>query len=676
MTTYQIHPRIGVARLGNSTTDFYLAPDEIGGLPLQCDDHGNATGEAVTEFKDSLGAIKRQAARFRIFAVDGDESREVVLGDDVASIEWTVHIANKKPVWYTFSELQGNPLYGEGNSYENQHVPVNNPQVTDAAERQTYIIDPGPRSISQPGGLAVFDRYDTPEEYPHTSFPSPDNGGQQIDVLGELRMDEQGRLIALGGYGKVTGSAQIDSFRGAANYWDDIADGYVVATLTLADGSTHEVDAAWLIVGSPKYVPEIVNVVTLADTAEDVAIRYMGSRPDIYDAANNTADAFRVDDGYTPLSGYNPDYRVNFDRDVKPVMDRLSRYKWVAHVPTMDEFSRPWFDPRDNSQAAEADRRKWFSYFRQPLLPEDYADHYASQVNGPAQLFAEDGIPLMPVNSGDNSVTNDGPIDKFMTLTPTLYFYLLQWADGKFDMDAPAALPETDRLDRVDIGNCVGAPFSPGIEITWNMRCPAVYANPMQIRLAHAQYASSAGGGLGPASGYAGMAEHYAINGLSTTANETEFGAQGCEPGDLTKRMAIPWMADFHECTVQTPNITNIHINQMSDGSGIEVPPAFYVYWWPPQSPFNIITGTLNPQDQVLDAAVSGIDGQPIIPAGQNVEYQRGIDSAASMIANWATLGFIVNRGNDDVPYMVESERGFAQLAQYALNTGTLGNAS
>jgi L-lysine 6-oxidase len=88
------------------------------------------------------------------------------------------------------------------------------------------------------------------------------------------------------------------------------------------------------------------------------------------------------------------------------------------------------------------------------------------------------------------------------------------------------------------------------------------------------------------------------------------------------------------------------------------------VYWWPPQSPFNVMTDTTSPSDQVLDAFVSDIDGQTIVPKGQNVEYQRGITSAASMIKSWFMLGFLINRGTAEVPYIVETERNFDQLAQ------------
>ena len=66
--TYEIHPRIGVARVGNSPKEFYLGPERTGGLPIACDAHGNELpGVAVTRFKDRTNAIKRQAARFRIF---------------------------------------------------------------------------------------------------------------------------------------------------------------------------------------------------------------------------------------------------------------------------------------------------------------------------------------------------------------------------------------------------------------------------------------------------------------------------------------------------------------------------------------------------------------------------------------------------------------------------------
>jgi L-lysine 6-oxidase len=70
---YVIAPSIGVARIGNSKTGFYVEPEAIGGLPLACDQQGNVQPGPlfVTKFKDEHGAVKRQAARFRLFRVGG-----------------------------------------------------------------------------------------------------------------------------------------------------------------------------------------------------------------------------------------------------------------------------------------------------------------------------------------------------------------------------------------------------------------------------------------------------------------------------------------------------------------------------------------------------------------------------------------------------------------------------
>ena len=276
----------------------------------------------------------------------------------------------------------------------------------------------------------------------------------------------------------------------------------------------------------------------------------------------------------------------------------------------------------------------------------------------------------MPLNSGDNSVTNQ-LIYKFLTLTPTQYFFLHQWAVGKFDPgDAPADNhADVIELDRQVLGNLVGGPFSPGIETTWIVRSPELYSAPFTIDIAHWKGSN------------AELAAFYQHNGLSLTSDPQN--GDGTEPGDLTKRMAIPWQADFFDCTVQTPNITNPAVNQSPADDGIQIPPAFYVYWWPPQSPMHVIAGDLTPGHQVLDGYVAAQPGQlsgangitiniqsqngfAITAAGQPVAYARGINSFNQMTAAWADLGFIVNQGPQDYPYFVECERNTTALAQGA----------
>jgi L-lysine 6-oxidase len=65
--TYEIHPKLGVARVGNSPMGFCIGPEQTGGLPIACDANGNAkiqNGKVShpQKFKDDAGAILRQAA--------------------------------------------------------------------------------------------------------------------------------------------------------------------------------------------------------------------------------------------------------------------------------------------------------------------------------------------------------------------------------------------------------------------------------------------------------------------------------------------------------------------------------------------------------------------------------------------------------------------------------------
>src|SRR5205085_4929969 len=70
-TAFRIHPAIGIARLGNSPTSFYIAPEAAGLLPIECDQNGNPAVKdgkeaRATSFKEN-GQIRRQAARFQVF---------------------------------------------------------------------------------------------------------------------------------------------------------------------------------------------------------------------------------------------------------------------------------------------------------------------------------------------------------------------------------------------------------------------------------------------------------------------------------------------------------------------------------------------------------------------------------------------------------------------------------
>lgn len=624
---YAIGPSIGNARLGNSPDGFYLEPDKVGGLPIACDSQGNTTIQSgvpvkVRQFKDALGRVMRQGAYFRVFEIlDDNSSRELTLDSpDVASISWTVHLANKKACWYQFSGLEGNLLYGESNSYTAKGVALRNPDVKDTDKRRELIIDPGPRSVSGRRQHAAINKQSS-GGYKFASWPKSALYGELIDSLGDALTDDAGRLIVLGGYGKSGGDTSITSFAGANSWHDDISDGPVACTVQLKNGQTLELQA-WCLVGSPKFAPEVENIVSLDDTMFDVAVRCLNAFPAIF--ANGT---------------FNASYAPNFERDILPILQRPGGYRWVANTPSMNSLSPPPFDPKDKSEATQGLRNAYLALFRIPS-PENSIGPDANT------LFTSHGFPMMPLNSGSNSVFNQKDlIDKFLTLTETQYFFLKQWAAGHFDTTPSPRTDIVTALTEASMGNCVGGPFCPGIEVTWSTRNPNIYAAARQIRQRHPM-------------------SYYDANGLNPDEDETA-APLGCEPGDLTKRMAIPWQADFFQCSIQYINFTDPAVNK---GDGIPTPPTYYAYWWPPQSPWQVITGDL------------GIDAQAQAgtPAGFQVMFTRGINTFSQMIDYWHYMGFLVNQNTapygKDFPYIVEQERNHAAFVAAAVAVGDASN--
>src|SRR5262245_49768512 len=157
--TIKVFPSIGIARLGNSPSEFFIGPE----LP------GDRTPPAGG-YKDARCGIKRQAARFRLFGYDaGVLVQEITAAD--ADITWTTELANTKSEWKQFGGVEFPNL-----------VPRNN-TVTD---RSTLRITPGSRTLNAPNQQAAF------------------NTGKFLGAtvpLGEMRTDADGRLLILGGHG-------------------------------------------------------------------------------------------------------------------------------------------------------------------------------------------------------------------------------------------------------------------------------------------------------------------------------------------------------------------------------------------------------------------------------------------------------------------------------------------
>ncbi|MGH9931318.1 MAG: LodA/GoxA family CTQ-dependent oxidase [Pyrinomonadaceae bacterium] len=235
--TIEIHPSIGVARLGNSPNEFFIGPEKPG-------EQSPPTGG----YKDAEGRIKRQAARFRVFGYDAQGKLVKEITSDDASITWTARLANKKAEWKQFDGLNPNALR-------------RNLSVQD---RKTLIIDPGARTLSGPGQKTAFDT---------GKFMG------KIVPLGEISTDAQGHLILLGGFGQSASptNAELTTFANNDGWYDDVSDGPVSAAIVLNGGvQTIQAAGAWAIVGPPDFAPALDSVITLYDVLLQVAVDKLG----------------------------------------------------------------------------------------------------------------------------------------------------------------------------------------------------------------------------------------------------------------------------------------------------------------------------------------------------------------------------------------------------------------
>ena len=148
-----------------------------------------------------------------------------------------MHLANKKGSWYKFVSRY------EWAAEENHPLRNASRDASDDPDTRTaLIIDPGPVTISgvnQSQKLPDAHFLDTPV------------------ALGELRTDDHGRLVVLGGAGcSAANDPQnlIHHFANNDGWHDDTADGVVQAHIVVADDTTVDADPAWVIVAPPKYV--------------------------------------------------------------------------------------------------------------------------------------------------------------------------------------------------------------------------------------------------------------------------------------------------------------------------------------------------------------------------------------------------------------------------------------
>jgi hypothetical protein len=423
--TYEIHPSIGVARVGNSEDPqgFFIAPDE----------------PPPDSFRDASAnqALKRQAARFRLFECERDATGRLVSAKELTGqsgviVQWSVNLVNRKGAAPNF--------LGSGNR---------NDATGDDVKDKALIIAPRKQSRKGAKQKAV-------------SF-----NGEFMKVpvhLGDIWTDDAGRLLVAGGRGqssfvkspgKPQSGQEPTSFADNDSWFDDTSDGPVRAAVTLADGTVikeKDVKPAWVIVGPPDFAPPVYNFITLYDVAYQVG----------------------VEQGWLAVP-VNP----SFTAHVYPILSRAVGYQWV------NQTARLGHGP-DGGGNFDAD----WAALADPAGPATVRQAILKRLRNPK--------PPLPLSTGSSMPRLHDETNSSEVLPPTVtqYAILEKWVAGTFekDWDATATDVEARRavllkekspetLDRLALEACSGGAFFPGIEAGSIMKRAAIYAEPFRLKV-------------------------------------------------------------------------------------------------------------------------------------------------------------------------------------------------
>jgi len=480
----EIHPAIGIARVGNAPEEYYVGPEVV-----------NPPAHDPAFFRDHTGKLKREAAKFRVYGYNAAGEAVAELTADNAEVHWQVHVANQKACWYQFHVALDSPPALTTVAASQRAPSLRNAGVMD---RSHLLIDPGPRDIA--GRSERGDRY---------RFDTGTFMGAAV-YLGELRTDEKGRLIFLGGRGH---SASFDGrvatdFANNDGWHDDTSDGPVTARVRVG-GREIPVEPAWVVTAPPNYGPQQKSVRTLYDLMTDVAIRAgMLERPST----------------------------VLFGRDIQPIFERLTDLQWVNAgfaagfgYGTCHDFRR--------ESALETLRS-----------PDPDQKEIRQQLANAFRVFARDSWAPMPWPWIYGDAMNVPPAhlpEQHAALTDTQLDMLQQWAAGDFDpgvdpigqagrLEDLAVALQPHSLDRAAMEFCLADAFHPGCEMTWPMRHASMYQAPYRIR----------GGGHVPPKGR----PVYGSKLAPEVAVGTDGPLYGQAPGSITRWMAVPWQTDTASC--------------------------------------------------------------------------------------------------------------------------------
>lgn len=574
----RVYPPLGLARVGNAKgeRDYIVGPEVIGGPPTLPD---SSPALYVDHFRTTDGSIKRQAARFRVYAHFEDGSVDEVTADD-ARIVWHVAVANLKAGWYDFNQAMDLP---DGLSQpalrRNRDLPL-------PVDRSILDITPTP--------LSIEGRNAAPVVFNDGTF------WRKIVPLGELRTDEKGRLLFLGGHGVAApfrkGLAPL-TFANNVGWHDDICDGPVRATVTFPDGASIEAEPGYVAVTPPNYAPGITGLVTMDDAVREV---FQNERWLAKPAA------------------------TSFTADVWPIFDRLTGMQWInhgsfvvhGHGSPIDARNIAVIDQmRDGSAANASWRQALFSLFRNPTVGGDLVEPKIPQVFG-------DGVDTL---FGATPAHATG----LLSVTSTQYEHLQRWASGSFNDDWTGSIPvspefvdlapsaQVANLERAALHDCLGGPFHPGIELTWIMRLPRLWSRAYRLKISASD---------DPAR------QDYGPELTPAVCVGASGPFDGVAAGALTRFMGVPWQTDGTSCNSSADYFPTTFLSM----------PTF----WGPRVPDQVLAAANYERARRIDPAILPIQAQKHFML--RVDWLRDVRGAdyfarlQRMVTHWATLGMVL----------------------------------
>ncbi|MFA6115195.1 MAG: LodA/GoxA family CTQ-dependent oxidase [Sphingomonas sp.] len=486
-----IYPPLGIARVGDcadiAPSDYLLSPEVIGGLPTRPD---GQPATDLTDYRGADGGLRRHAARFRIYATLHDGTVREVLAHAGTVIDWEVAVANLKAGWYEFNQAMDLP--------NGLAKPANRRNAAFAGNRAQLDIVPTAAHITSAA---------TPP--PAVAFAGGQFVGKPV-YLGEIRVDDDGRLLVLGGFGTSNSydGSKPTTFANNVGWHDDVADGPVRAVVTFADGTRLTADPGYIAVTPPNNAPGIVGLVTLDDAVRETFV----------------AEGWIAQPTTT-----------SFTNDVWPIFARLTDMQWVnqglfmlhGHGSSLDAH-----DPaivarwRDTGATAQAERQAIAHLFRTS------ANALAADTGELPQIFSDAEGEL-----GDDTAC--------LAVTPTQFAHLTRWASGQFADDWTGAPPpiadfaaldaagQVAQLERASLHDCLGGPFHPGIELTWPMRLARVWKEPYRLAVAATN---------------APARQDFGVTLDPTTCIGAAGPFDGVATGALTRFLGVPWQTDGASC--------------------------------------------------------------------------------------------------------------------------------